>query len=327
MNKTPHRFSAVSAVAVHSAVAFVALVFALSSCSSPPPVAANITMDWQPMTSVGRNLPSGIQVYSGINDTLPLRAWYVRIQESRPEITTHVVMSDDKADNRETVSSFGSDPGVCVAINGGYFNMSVTPARHGGLLVSNGVLLEPATSGVTRDSVRYQAARAAIGFVDDAVEIAWVTTLERTVYAWSEPPAHRPGIPADSLDYRAATEWVVTDALSAGPALLKDGSINITADEEVFFGSSIPDVHPRSAAGLTSDGALILMVVDGRQDVSRGVYLEELAMLMRGVGAVDALNLDGGGSSALVVDGALLNRPTGGVSEREVMSAIVTVCR
>jgi exopolysaccharide biosynthesis protein len=50
-------------------------------------------------------------------------------------------------------------------------------------------------------------------------------------------------------------------------------------------------------------------------------------MLMSGVGAVDALNLDGGGSSALVVDGALLNRPTGGATEREVMSAIVTVCR
>ena len=236
-------------------------------------------------------------------------------------------MSDDETDNRETVSSFARDPGVCVAINGGYFNMSVTPARHGGLLLSKGVLLEPATRVVTRDSIRYQAVRAAIGFIDDDVEITWVTTSDRTIYEWQEPPAHQPGYPADSLDYRVATEWIVTDALSAGPALLRDGTINITADEEVFFGSSIPDVHPRSAAGRTADGALILMVVDGRQDISRGVYLEELALLMRSVGAVEALNLDGGGSSALVVDGTLLNRPTGGSTEREVMSAIVTVCR
>ena len=284
-------------------------------------------MDWQPMTSVGHRLPSGIQAYAGTNDTLPLRAWYVLIDESRPRITTRVVMSDDRTDNRETVSSFASDPRVCVAINGGYFNMSASPARHGGLLLSNGVLIEPATRVVTRDSVRYQAVRAAIGFVDDSVKITWVTTKDRTVYEWPAPPAHRPGFPADSLDYQAASEWVVEDALSAGPALLKDGNLNITADEEVFFGSSIPDVHPRSAAGFTADGALILMVVDGRQDTSRGVYLEELAMLMRGVGAVEALNLDGGGSSALVVDGTLLNRPTGGVVEREVMSAIVTVCR
>jgi len=53
----------------------------------------------------------------------------------------------------------------------------------------------------------------------------------------------------------------VNDALSAGPALLKGGSINVTSNEEVFFGSSIPDVHPRSAAGRTADGALILMIV------------------------------------------------------------------
>jgi exopolysaccharide biosynthesis protein len=284
-------------------------------------------MNWQPLTSVSRYLPSGIRAYSGINDTLPLRAWYVRIEESHPAITTHVVMSDDETDNRETVSSFADDPGVCVAINGGYFNMSATPARHGGLLLSDGVLLEPATRIVTRDSTRYMAVRAAIGFVEDRVEIAWVTTSGRAVYAWPEPPAHRPGFPADSLDYSAATEWVVNDALSAGPLLLKNGNINITSDEEVFFGSSIPDVHPRSAAGRTADGALILMVVDGRQDISRGVYLQELAILMRGVGAVEALNLDGGGSSALVVGGTLLNRPTGGTTEREVMSAIVTVCR
>jgi hypothetical protein len=317
----------VNVVSLRSVLAGVALILALASCSSPPPIAASIPMNWQPLTSVSRYLPSGIRAYSGINDTLPLRAWYVRIEESHPAITTHVVMSDDETDNRETVSSFADDPGVCVAINGGYFNMSATPARHGGLLLSDGVLLEPATRIVTRDSTRYMAVRAAIGFVEDRVEIAWVTTSGRAVYAWPEPPAHRPGFPADSLDYSAATEWVVNDALSAGPLLLKNGNINITSDEEVFFGSSIPDVHPRSAAGRTADGALILMVVDGRQDISRGVYLQELAILMRGVGAVEALNLDGGGSSALVVGGTLLNRPTGGTTEREVMSAIVTVCR
>ncbi len=314
-------------VSIGSVWTGVALILAVTSCSSQPPVAADISIAWQPMPSVNQTLPSGVRAYAGANDTLPLRAWYVRIDESHPDITTRVVMSDDETDNREVVSSFARDPGVCVAINGGYFNMSVTPARHGGLLLSNGVLLEPATRVVTRDSVRYQAARAAIGFVGDDLEITWVTTSDRVVYAWPEPPAHRPGFPADSLDYRSATEWTVNDALSAGPALLKGGSINVTSDEEVFFGSSIPDVHPRSAAGRTADGALILMVVDGRQDLSRGAYLVELAMLMRSAGAVEALNLDGGGSSALVVNGTLLNRPTGGTTEREVMSAIVTTCR
>jgi len=303
------------------------LMPALTFCSSEYPIAANIPMDWQPMPVVNQTLPQGIRVFSGVNESLPLRAWHVRIEESHPAITTRVVMSDDETDNRETVSSFARDPGVCVAINGGYFNMEAVPARHGGLLLSNGVLLEPATNIVTRDSLRYATARAAIGFADDSVEITWVTTLGQVVFAWPEPPAQRPGHPVDSLNYRSATEWNVIDALSAGPALLRNGRIKVTSDEEVFFGSSIPEVHPRSAAGRTADGDLILLVVDGRQVISRGVYLEELAMLMRSAGAVDALNLDGGGSSALVVNGTLLNRPAGTTIEREVMSAIVTLCR
>lgn len=60
--------------------------------------------------------------------------------------------------------------------------------------------------------------------------------------------------------------------------------------------------HPRSSVGLSADGSSLLIVaVDGRQEHSRGVTLEELGRLMQGLGAVHALNLDGGGSTALVV--------------------------
>ena len=69
------------------------------------------------------------------------------------------------------------------------------------------------------------------------------------------------------------------------------------------------------------------MVVDGRQVKSRGVNLEELAGLMRQVGAFEAMNLDGGGSSTLVVVNRLINRPTGGTFQRQVMSAVATVLK
>ncbi len=74
-------------------------------------------------------------------------------------------------------------------------------------------------------------------------------------------------------------------------------------------------------------GALILMVVDGRQERSRGVSLDELAILMHELDVVEAMNLDGGGSSTLVVDNTLVNRPTGGITEREVMSVIATFAK
>jgi exopolysaccharide biosynthesis protein len=238
-----------------------------------------------------------------------------------------VRLSDDAADRRETVSSFAREPGSCVAVNGGYFSMERLPAVHAGLLVVDGRIAAPATGTVTRDSLIYPAARAAIGWTTAGeVQVRWASSRGDSIVAWEAPPANQPGRPAARPAWEDADPWPVRQAIGAGPALLANGEQRITADEEVFFGSSIPAVHPRTAAGRTAQGQLIVMVVDGRQPLSRGVNLEELARLMRSAGAVDALNLDGGGSSALVVRGVLLNRPTGSMAEREVMSALVTWC-
>jgi hypothetical protein len=303
------------------------LLTAVAGCRSDEDVEASFPIAWEPAVALNRALPRGVRVYTGNNEELPLRAWYVRIDEPSSRITSRIVVSDDPKDNRETVSSFAHDLGACVVVNGGYFRMDRTPAGHVGLLVAGGKVLWPATRSVLRDSISYETARAAIGFTQGGdVEITWATSRDDTVYAWANPPLHSPGQPAARLDYGAARTWDVLDAVAAGPVLIMNSRIRVTSDQEVFFGTSIPDVHPRTAAGRTSDGDLIVMVVDGRQTVSRGVSLEELALLMLDVGAVEALNLDGGGSSTLVVNGVLLNRPTGGVFQREVMSALATFC-
>ena len=126
----------------------------------------------------------------------------------------------------------------------------------------------------------------------------------------------------NSFDFTKSLYWDVNDAVHAGPVLMHNGKIRITVNEEVFFGSSIPKIHPRTAAGYRKNGDLVLLVVDGRQVNSRGVDLMELAIIMRDLDCVEAINLDGGGSSAIVVDGKLINRPSGTASQREVMSAI-----
>lgn len=287
-----------------------------------------LSMDWTALETMNATLPPGVRVFAGRNDQLPLRGWYVRVDEPDPEIITRIVVSDDTTDNRETVTSFARDLDACVAVNGGYFTMDQTPARHVGLLLADGVTWRPATVSVRRDTLSFEIARGAIGFTaDDEIEFTWATSRDGVHYAWPEPPPHRPGQPAPALRYEDAGPWEVRDAIGAGPMLVVDGEVHVTSDQEVFFGTTIPFVHPRTAAGRTADGALILMVVDGRQPVSRGVSLRELARLMLDVGAVDAVNLDGGGSSALVVNGVLLNRPQGTTREREVMSALVTFCR
>ncbi len=80
------------------------------------------------------------------------------------------------------------------------------------------------------------------------------------------------------------------------------GSAIVLRDGQVVARPNAMARHPRSAVGLSADGRSLLMVaVDGRQDQSRGVTLDELGALMQSLGAHHALNLDGGGSTALVV--------------------------
>ncbi|NOZ03973.1 MAG: phosphodiester glycosidase family protein [FCB group bacterium] len=303
----------------------ISCVLYVNACSKEKKY-TTINMHWEPMEEVNAKLPDEVRVFYGNNLTIPLRAWYVRVEEVPGEISAHVVVADD-ADRRETLSGFAQRLNACVVINGGYFLMHKNPTNHVGLIQVDHRIVEPASPSIIRWGKRYFTARGAIGFYDDgSVDIAWVTSRHDSLFEWTEPIPNSPLRPAKELDFSRAKHWPVKDALHAGPVLLTAGEINVTTDEEVFFGSSIPDVHPRTAAGYTADGQLILLVVDGRQTASRGVYLEELAVMMRDLGCVEAINLDGGGSSALVVNGTLLNRPAGSTTQREVMTALAIYC-
>jgi exopolysaccharide biosynthesis protein len=81
--------------------------------------------------------------------------------------------------------------------------------------------------------------------------------------------------------------------------------------------------HPRTAVGVGPRGDVLWMVVvDGRQgEYSLGMTLPELAAVFEALGVTEALNLDGGGSSVMVVRGRTLNRPSEG-GEREVVNAL-----
>jgi hypothetical protein len=104
------------------------------------------------------------------------------------------------------------------------------------------------------------------------------------------------------------------DLLQAGPLLVREGRA-VTGDEEGFsaaaeqFDSDITDGrHPRAALGHDGEG-LIALACDGRADDEAGLTLAELASTMVALGAREALNLDGGGSTSLVCGGRLRNNP------------------
>lgn len=116
----------------------------------------------------------------------------------------------------------------------------------------------------------------------------------------------------------------VLHAVGAGPMLVKDGSVYLTTKTEEFGSDVAGGRAPRTALGVTRDGSILLVVVDGRQATSAGLTLLEMALFMQELGAVDALNLDGGGSSEMVIYDKVINRPSDG-HERPVGDALAVV--
>ncbi|MEO7454432.1 MAG: phosphodiester glycosidase family protein, partial [Fimbriimonadales bacterium] len=107
-------------------------------------------------------------------------------------------------------------------------------------------------------------------------------------------------------------DWnTVTDAIGGGPRLVKNGSVSVPRDYE-RFDASYNNRHPRSAIGYTKNNEVVVVAVDGRSTNSKGLTLDELARLMVKLGCTDAMNLDGGGSTTMVLGGTVLNKPSDG---------------
>lgn len=116
--------------------------------------------------------------------------------------------------------------------------------------------------------------------------------------------------------------------VGGGPQLIKEGRVAIEPEEERIAAKFISDRHPRTAIARLKDGRLLLATVDGRQPGrSVGMSLPELAGLLLEYGVLEAINLDGGGSTTMVVNGKLVNSPSDPTGERPVSDAILILPR
>jgi len=178
----------------------------------------------------------------------------------------------------QTVGEYASRNHVAAAINGGFWGMFQR------------------ASGVTAGGGQ----RWPDGEDDDETGFFAMTRARR---GWISPPERlEDDVPAERL----------TDATSGKPMLVRDGRVDQAALDAFPYANLR---HPRTAVGVSRDGRkIILIVADGRQGHSRGMTLYELSRMFIELGAFNALNLDGGGSSAMYVErvGGVVNSPSGG---------------
>lgn len=128
-------------------------------------------------------------------------------------------------------------------------------------------------------------------------------------------------VPGTSMRLRWTFGWPnVSEVIGGMPVLVQDGKIVAET-----CSSSFCRRNPRTAIGWTANGRILLVAVDGRRaHWSVGSSLGELARIMHDLGAVQALNLDGGGSTTMVVEGEVVNRPSDG-RQRRITNAVVVL--
>lgn len=140
----------------------------------------------------------------------------------------------------------------------------------------------------------------------------------KVIFSWSLRPLE-PNIGNDAKEWRRAYSIV-----GAGPQLIRAGKVDITDKQEKMSPTFRTDRHPRTAIARLRSGKLLLVTVDGRQaGVSAGMSLDMLAEFLLELGTVEAINLDGGGSTTMVVGNKLVNRPSDQTGERPVSDAIL----
>ena len=117
-----------------------------------------------------------------------------------------------------------------------------------------------------------------------------------------------------------------TSVVNGGPELVRDGRLHVTPTADGFVRPTDPSFYygfsakrnPRTFAGVDAAGRIILATVDGRSTASLGLTIVETGAVAQALGMREALNLDGGGSTTMVIDGQVINQPSDAAGERPV---------
>ncbi len=273
-------------------------------------------LKWTNVDSLFQPLPSSVHVYFTNEpiDTGPFRAYYfiADLKDRHLDFTV-----DTAHDRRLTPSKFYErDDHPLVVINCTFFSFETnrslnTVIKEGKLVAYNARTVK----GKGADSIHlYHPNLGTIGINKKReADIAWIQTDSSSHFALASQVSPIAGQvfktnrrTGETQEFRPTgySKWKMQTAVGGGPVLLQNGQIRITNEEErMFTGKAINDKHPRTAIGYTKDGKLIILMIEGRNKVAHGATLGQEALIFKDLGCWEALNLDGGGSSCMLVNG------------------------
>lgn len=229
----------------------------------------------------------------------------------------------------QMAADYNSTHGVIplIGINAGYFGSTSSYS----LIIKDEELLASNVPQLSR-SDSYYVTRGAFGHNDNSEFSAdWVYTVNTNeVYGYPLPSPNIDGEdpqPKPSTSFPSGGEpYSMVNAIGGGPILLRDGQFIEDYQYELFYDDIIRSIANRTAIGITANNELIILVVDGRSTYSEGIAIRDMAKILKNdFECIHAMNLDGGGSSTLVINGELHNQYCIDNGQRNVLTGLLIV--
>lgn len=302
---------------------------------------------WVNVDSLFGPLPASVHIYKTTDplDGKPNIAYYMEadLKDKKLEFTT-----DTTYKRRLTPSQFfEKNEKPLLVVNTTFFSFATNQNLN--LVIKDGKLVSYNIHSITgkgKDTLTYRHSfGSAIGINRKReADIAWLYTDSSLKYPYarqapvkvvrdsfpgfSKPAAEKAILQSFDNNTRVRMSfpaWKMRTAVGGGPVLLQNGEIRVTNNEELkFSGKAIDDKHPRTAMGYTKDNKLIILVVEGRHSgVAEGASLTQLAQLFKDLGCRESLNLDGGGSSCMLVNGKETIKVSDATGQRPVPAVFI----
>lgn len=295
----------------------------------------NSQLQWVQVDSLFGSLPSSVHVYKATSslEGKPNIAYYVTADLNDKKLN---FTSDTTFDRRLTPEQFylrNHQP--LITVNCTFFSFESN--RNLSLLIKKGRTVSYNNHLVAlkgKDSLMYaKFFGSALGITKKRrADVAWIysdSSMQWPIAIESTPIVLKDSISTGSFTQFASHlskksivdyKWKMYTAVGGGPVLVQNGEIRITNNEErKFMGRALNDKHPRTAMGYTADNRLIILVIQGRfPGTAEGATLTQTAQILKDLGCIEALNLDGGGSSCLLVNGKETITPSDNKRQRAV---------